>query len=532
MATTIRDLLVRLGVDADVKTLKQFDAGMTTVVKGLTALAATGTAALGTLGLITASTARAGDEAAKAAKQLQLPVDVLQELNFAAQRSGASREQLSVGLKTLARQAFDAARGAGEGLVAFDKLGLKVKDVRGEVKPLGLLLGEASDALRGVDNEAEKIALAQKLFGEGGTALLPLLEEGSAGILELRRQARELGFVLDEQTARDAEAFQDALLDAELAATGLKTTIGAALLPVGADLLTFFKDAVVAARPFLVSIIDLIDNTVGIRTALALFAGAVATVSAAAAAAAGVLGVGALVSAIGSISAGASAAVGVLTGIAATAGVTLLPFLATLAGLFVFAAAQTLAFWGALAGGFLIIEDLVTFLAGGRSVVGEFVERFAQSRGPLGDVARLFLELRGLASQVLGLVRELGGLFVAVAVPALQELASALQPVVDLMGQLIGLFARSELRKVAQAARTATSILGGAREYIGGASVGAQALASSVNNQTSTTTNNTQVNAPVSVTGVAGPAETAGAVRDSLDGLFRRSLPNFAATEG
>jgi phage-related protein len=62
--------------------------------------------------------------------------------------------------------------------------------------------------------------------------MVNMLGGGSEALKQLREDAQKTGYVLSEKAARDAEAFADAQLDAQLTIKGLKNTIGAELMPV------------------------------------------------------------------------------------------------------------------------------------------------------------------------------------------------------------------------------------------------------------------------------------------------------------
>ena len=62
-----------------------------------------------------------------------------------------------------------------------------------------------------MEDGAGKTALAIKLFGKSGADLIPLLNQGRAGIKELTDEAAKLGIVISTETAAKAEQFNDTL---------------------------------------------------------------------------------------------------------------------------------------------------------------------------------------------------------------------------------------------------------------------------------------------------------------------------------
>ncbi len=78
---------------------------------------------------------------------------------------------------------------------------------------------------------AEKSALAVKLFGKSGVELIPFLNQGRAGIEELKAKFRELGLEISGDTARAAEQFNDTLDTVKQALSGLALRVAEAALP-------------------------------------------------------------------------------------------------------------------------------------------------------------------------------------------------------------------------------------------------------------------------------------------------------------
>ena len=62
-----------------------------------------------------------------------------------------------------------------------------------------------ADAFARIEDPAERVRLAFKLFNSEGVALVNLLSDGSGALEEMRERARDLGIVLDEHLVRDAE---------------------------------------------------------------------------------------------------------------------------------------------------------------------------------------------------------------------------------------------------------------------------------------------------------------------------------------
>jgi hypothetical protein len=120
-------------------------------------------------------------------------------------------------------------------------LGINARDAAGHIRPMADLLPEIADKFAKMPNGAEKSALALKLFGKGGLALLPFLNKGAAGIEELKKKSDEFGFTL---SGKDLDALKKSRLahkDWDAAIEGAKVRIGAQLLPMLTKLVLYFQ---------------------------------------------------------------------------------------------------------------------------------------------------------------------------------------------------------------------------------------------------------------------------------------------------
>ena len=255
-AVTIRELLTKLGVDADTAAVQQYDKALGTAKKTMLAAAAAATAFSGALLASTVATGRQGDEAAKAGARVGVTAEEMQELGFAAEQTGARLIDVETAFRRQARAAADAAKGTGRAAETYADLEIKVKDASGRFKePLDLFL-ETADVMRGLASETEKSAIANDLFGRGGAKILPLINAGAEGINNLRQQAQDLGFVLDNEAAKAAEDFVDRQNEVRLALVGVRNQIGKRLMPELTRMLEGFRDFIVVNRDVIRQRID------------------------------------------------------------------------------------------------------------------------------------------------------------------------------------------------------------------------------------------------------------------------------------
>lgn len=168
--------------------------------------------------------ADAADATTKASQSLGMSVKALQELRYAAELSGVASNELDTALGKLSKKAAD-------GNDAFRAMGIQVKNSDGTLKSADKLVGEVADKFSTYADGAAKTALAQSLFEESGARLIPMLNNGSAGLAAMADEAQKLGFVFDAETGKAAERFNDNLTRLGKITQGTITQVAAGMLP-------------------------------------------------------------------------------------------------------------------------------------------------------------------------------------------------------------------------------------------------------------------------------------------------------------
>jgi lambda family phage tail tape measure protein len=131
-----------------------------------------------------------------------------------------------------------------EGSAALKALGVSAVDASGQIRPTEQVLLDLADKFSAMPDGADKAALAIKLFGKEGMSLIPLLNQGRAGITALMEEAERFGLVINSQTAQAAELLNDNLDRLRAMLEGVQRQIGAAVIPVLAD----FTEQVILAQ--------------------------------------------------------------------------------------------------------------------------------------------------------------------------------------------------------------------------------------------------------------------------------------------
>ena len=227
---TPRELVLKFKVDADGAELNKLSGGVNRLARAAAVAGAALVAAATAIGAIAAATAQAGDDAAKNAQRMGVSVEEYQQLAHAADIAGLSIDSLRTGFKGLSR-VIDTSDTSSEAAEALERVGLEAFDAEGNMRPLTSMVGEIADAFAGMEDGAEKTALAQALFSRSGTEMIPFLNQGADGIEAVMLQATALGLVMSEDATKASEAFNDRIVEMKGVMIGLRNAIGLAVIP-------------------------------------------------------------------------------------------------------------------------------------------------------------------------------------------------------------------------------------------------------------------------------------------------------------
>ncbi|QKC83279.1 hypothetical protein [Mesorhizobium sp. NZP2077] len=279
----------------------------TRAVLGITALKVAADGVVAVLFELAKASAESADEAGKAAQAAGLSAKAYQEWAFAADSVGVSQSGLTTALNTFNKQVVKTANetekagkagtkmgrdiqqgvgftvesfkdlnvevtrfgdtvkgtgdkaksGASKVKTGFDDLGISVKNSNGTLKSNEQLLIEVANAFQKLPDGARKSAIAIKLLGAEGAKLIPLLDQGAAGIEEFKARAAELGIVFTDDQIKAAVKFNDALNELKKAAGGVLKQLGSLFVPSFTAAANAFRDVIVRNKA---AILDFASN--------------------------------------------------------------------------------------------------------------------------------------------------------------------------------------------------------------------------------------------------------------------------------
>ena len=194
------------------------------------------------------------DKTAKFANRLGLAVDQLSKMQFVANQAGISTEQFNMATQRMTRRVAEAAQGLGEAKGALSELGINAQQFQS--LKLDKQFETLSDRLGKVEDPAQRLRLAFKLFDSEGTSVLQMLNGGSEAMRAVAKDAEFLGLVIDKQVAANSEKLSDAMGRATGSMKGLSRGISGELTPVMTGLSNAFANFIAENRGGIVKFVS------------------------------------------------------------------------------------------------------------------------------------------------------------------------------------------------------------------------------------------------------------------------------------
>jgi undecaprenyl pyrophosphate synthase len=182
------------------------------------------------------------------AKRTGASAEGLSQLKYAAEQSGATLEDVEKGMRKLGDVTTQAANGSKSAQEALAKVGAtaeQLSTMRPEDRLLAIVQG-----LSQITDPAERASVAMDVLGKSGANLLPMMEDGAAGVAAMMAEADALGLTLSGPQAEAAAAFDDAFAKLSATFSTFAKVVGSALAPVLADVMNFISGAIPVAMQF------------------------------------------------------------------------------------------------------------------------------------------------------------------------------------------------------------------------------------------------------------------------------------------
>ena len=189
-------------------------------------IAAFGATAGVALGKSISDVSKYGDHVDKMSQKIGFSAEGFQKWDYVLNRAGTSIDSMAPVMKTLSNAAVSNSD-------AFQKLGISQEEVANMSQEE--LFGKTIEALSGMEEGAERTALASKLLGRGASELAPLINGGTEAIEEQMKMAEKYGMVMSDDAVKASADFVDAQTTLQGTLTGLKNKVTADFLPAATD---------------------------------------------------------------------------------------------------------------------------------------------------------------------------------------------------------------------------------------------------------------------------------------------------------
>lgn len=187
-----------------------------------------GAAAVAGMVAFTKKALDAGDAIAKAADKIGITTDALQEYRHAADLAGVESTKLDSAMEAFAKRFGELRANTGTLVTFLGKYDEQLLSTLRSQSDTTVALDIYIDAMGNAKNAADRAALGAAGFGRAaGVQMGLLVKNGTEELKRMRREAHELGLVLDERLLRNAEKAKDQL---SILGRVIKTNLIAAVL--------------------------------------------------------------------------------------------------------------------------------------------------------------------------------------------------------------------------------------------------------------------------------------------------------------
>ncbi|HMU15810.1 MAG TPA: hypothetical protein PKC95_00065 [Thauera aminoaromatica] len=170
-----------------------------------------------------------GDEIAKASAKTGVGAQAFSELAYAAKQNDIELTALSAAFKKMQVSISEANSGGKSARETFAALGLEFEVLK-RLAP-DRQFEAIADRISQLEDPADRTRAAVELFGRAGADLLPMFEQGAAGIRLAREEAQRFGASLTEEQVARLAAADDAIKRMKASWEALARTLTAEVAP-------------------------------------------------------------------------------------------------------------------------------------------------------------------------------------------------------------------------------------------------------------------------------------------------------------
>lgn len=217
----------RTGINVTEQYREKFNQGAMAAAKWGAAI---GAAAVAAGAAMVRSGLQSVDSLAKTSDKLGVTTEALAQLRFAAEQTGVSSGTLDMALQRMTRRVAEAAQGSGEAVNALKELGISAEDL--VKKSPDQMFRQITSSMGNVENQADKVRLAMKLFDSEGVSLVNTMKDGVGALDQFAKEADAAGLSISRIDAAKVEAANDAMARVRATMTGVTQQMAIKFAPV------------------------------------------------------------------------------------------------------------------------------------------------------------------------------------------------------------------------------------------------------------------------------------------------------------
>lgn len=231
----LREILARFDVDVDPKgALKKGDKDVDSLSKKLRQMGDVlqGAVVIGGIKSFIGGLADAGDQIIDTSARLGLATGEYQQWALAAKLSGVEAGTFAAGVKKLQANISEAGAGGAKTGGIFQELGVDLRNADGTFRETTDIMGAVGEAIAELPNQADRTRKAMDAFGKAGADLNPMFAGGADGLRDLLGEFDRLGGGYSEAALERIGELGDNTDRAEFALTSFKSEIAVSVLPM------------------------------------------------------------------------------------------------------------------------------------------------------------------------------------------------------------------------------------------------------------------------------------------------------------
>jgi len=170
-----------------------------------------------------------------------LSTDALQEYEYIAKIAGVNTEAIASAAQNLTNRFQHLYRESSPISRAFREMGIEAHTANGELRATDEIMDDALVALAEMTNQTERNALAAQIFGGSWKELAPILAMGKDGIEDLRKEAHDMGIVMEEDALQKANDFRKEMERFDGQMEAFKRSVGMWFIPAFSSMLDYIS---------------------------------------------------------------------------------------------------------------------------------------------------------------------------------------------------------------------------------------------------------------------------------------------------